>query len=140
MIRKFSAVLLVLFASGMFNFLHAAETKPVDKDPLAKFSDENLANIGFCFDKFCAAVAAKDATTAAAFIAELPRELSKLDLSKDADKDRFLKTYASFSGAHAISSQRMAIGGLGEVKYTDKSGKENSQRMQNMRGCWKLTF
>lgn len=108
------------------------------KDPLSKYSDENLIDIGFCFQEFCKCIAAKDAKTAAAFIADMPRGLAQLNLDKEADKASFLKFFAGFDGASVISSQRMAIGGIGEVKYTNKAGKELTQRMQNMGGRWKL--
>jgi hypothetical protein len=117
----------------------AGETKKEEADPLAKFGDDKLADIGFCFQKFCEAVAAKDAKTAAAFITDMPRGLAQLNLNKDADKASFLKYVAKFEGAQLVSSHRMAIGGLGEVKYTAKGGKEESQRMQNCGGRWKLT-
>ena len=110
-----------------------------DKDPLAKFSDEDLIKIDFCFNKFCEAVAAKDAKTAAAFIAEMPNNLARLDLGKEADKTTFLNALAGFAGAELVSSQRMAMGGLGQVTYRDKSGKEKTQRMQNVGGRWKIT-
>ncbi|MCY3022036.1 MAG: hypothetical protein NTW87_23740 [Planctomycetota bacterium] len=113
--------------------------KNEEADPLAKFGDEKLADIGFCFQKFCEAVAAKDAKTAAAFITDMPRGLAQLDLKKDADKASFLKYVAGFEGAQLVSSHRIAIGGIGEVTYTTKAGKEQKQRMQNCGGRWKLT-
>ncbi len=117
---------------------HAADAKGAEKDPLAKFSDDDLIKIDFCFEKFCAAVAAKDAKTAAAFLDEMPKNLAKLDLSKDADKTTFLKAFESFVGASITASQRLA-GGIGQVTYTDKGGAEKTQRMQNVGGRWKLT-
>lgn len=126
---------MVLLSSAMF----AADAKKDDKDPLAKFSDENLIKIDFCFSKFCECISSKDAKTAAAFIADMPRGLAQLDLNKEADKASFLKYFAGFQGASIVSSQRMAIGGLGEVTYTNKAGKQATQRMQNMGGRWKLT-
>ena len=117
----------------------AADAKAAEKDPLAKFSDEDLIKIDFCFDKFCASIAAKDAKTAAAFLDEMPKNLAKLDLSKDADKTTFLKAFESFVGASITASQRMPAGGIGQVTYTDKGGAEKTQRMQNVGGRWKLT-
>ena len=118
---------------------HAADVKSAAKDPLAQFSDEDLIKIDFCFEKFCALIAAKDAKTAAAFLDEIPKNLAKLDLSKDADKATFLKAFDSFVGASIKSSQRMPAGGIGEVTYSDKGGAEKTQRMQNVGGRWKLT-
>ena len=136
----------VLFGIGMLalglccaDSVRAADAKPADKDPLAKFSDEDLAKIDFCFETFCKAIAAKDAKTAAALIDELPKNLAKLDLNKDADKAAFLKTFDAFIGASVTASQRMPAGGIGQVTYSDKSGAEKTQRMQNVGGRWKLT-
>ena len=120
---------------------HAADAKGAkgaEKDPLAKFSDDDLIKIDFCFEKFCAAVASKDAKTAAAFLDEIPKNLAKLDLNKDADKATFLKAFDVFVGASIAASQRLA-GGIGQVTYTDKGGAEKTQRMQNVGGRWKLT-
>jgi hypothetical protein len=129
----------VLCAACLAGSLAAAgEAKKPDADPLAKFTDEELADIGSCFQKFCAAVAAKDAKTAAAFITDMPRGLAQLDLNKEADKASFLRFVAAFDGAQLVKSQRM-MGGLGEVTYTDKAGKERTQRMQNCGGRWKIT-
>jgi hypothetical protein len=128
-------VLLGALAAGAV--LPAAEAKK-DEDPLAKFGDEKLADIGFCFQKFCAAVAAKDVPLAAALLAETPRSLAKLNLKKEADKATFLKYFAKFEGAQLVSSQRLAMGGLGQVTFTTKLGKEETQQMQNCGGRWKL--
>ena len=113
--------------------------KEADKDPLAKYSDDDLSKIDFCFTKFCEAIAAKDAKVASALIDELPKNLAKLDLNKEADRATFLKAFAGFAGATVTASQRMPAGGLGEITYTDKSGAEKKQRMQNVGGRWKLT-
>lgn len=121
--------------------IHAADAKKADeksKDPLSKFSDDDLAKIDFCFNKFCEAIASKDVKTAAALIDEMPKNLAKLDLNKEEDKATFLKSFASLSGASATASQKM-VGGIGEVTYTDKSGAEKKQRMQMVGGRWKLT-
>lgn len=129
-----SVLVLVLLAGSI---LSAAESKK-DEDPLARFGDEKLADIGFCFQRFCEAIAAKDARTAAALIAEMPRGLAQLDLKKETDKAAFLKYFAKFEGAQLVSSQRIAMAGLGQVTYTSKSGKEETQQMRNVGGRWKL--
>jgi len=116
-----------------------ADAKKEDKDPLAKFSEDKLVDIAFCFEKFCEAIAAKDVKTAAAFIDDMPRGLKQLDLNKEADKASFLRFFAGYEGAQIISSQRMPAGGIGEVKYTNKTGKEMSQRMQKAGPLWKVT-
>ena len=116
--------------------LLAADAKPAERNPLAKFSDENLANIGFCFEAFCAAVTAKDASTAAAFIAEMPKTLAGVDFSKEPGKSQLLRVLVRFEGASGFKSQRMH--GMGQVTYTDKAGKEQTQRMQLVGGCWKI--
>jgi len=108
-----------------------------DADPLDKLGDENLAKIDFCFEKFCAAVAAKDAVLAAAFIGEMPRGMEKLDLKKEADKTRLLAHLQNFTGASLSASQRLP-GGLGQVTFTTKDGKSLSQQMRNMGGRWKI--
>lgn len=117
-----------------------AADKAADKDPLAKYSDENLLDIGFCFNTFCQAIVSKDAKVAAALIDELPKDQAKLDLNKEADKLRFLKAYAAYEGAELVSSQKIAIGGIGEVKFKYKNGKDGTLRMQRVGGRWKLTF
>jgi hypothetical protein len=129
-------VMLVAFAGTVWA---ADAKKEAEKDPLAKYSDEDLVKIDFCFEKFCEAIAAKDAKLAAALIDELPKNLAKLDLNKDADRATFLKALAGFAGSTVVASQRMPAGGLGEITYTDKSGAEKKQRMQNVAGRWKLT-
>lgn len=116
-----------------------ADAKKEEKDPLAKFSEDKLVDLGFCFEEFCKAIVAKDAKTAAAFIDDMPRGLKQLDLNKEADKTSFLRYFAGFEGAQIVSSQRMPAGGVGEVKYTNKAGKEMSQRMQKAGPLWKLT-
>ena len=84
--RMAMGILLGLIAA-LFTGVSAADAKKADdKDPLAKFSEEDLVKIDFCFEKFCEAVAAKDAKTAAAFMDAIPKNLAKLDLTKDADK------------------------------------------------------
>jgi hypothetical protein len=138
-VKKYPLASLFILSFAIFSGALSAADKKDDKDPLAKFSDENLIKIDFCFTKFCESIAAKDAKTAAALIADMPRGLAQLDLNKEADKASFLKFFAGFEGASIISSQRMAIGGLGEVTYTNKAGKQATQRMQNMGGRWKLT-
>src|SRR5438045_2630078 len=103
-----------------------AEAKKDDKDPLAKFDEDKLVDIGFCFEKFCAAVSAKDVRTVAAFVDDMPKGLKQLDLTKEADKAQFLRFFAKFDGAQLVSSHRMPAGGIGEVKYTNKAGQEQS--------------
>jgi hypothetical protein len=132
------SIIIALLCAGHTSLL-AADAKKDDKDPLAKFSEEDLVKIDFCFNKFCESIANKDARTAAALIETLPKNLAKLDLNKDADKAEFLKAFASMSGCSASASQRMA-GGLGEVTYSDKDGAERKQRMQNVGGRWKLVL
>jgi hypothetical protein len=139
--RAVAATAYVLLAALLAcSTLSAADAKKKEEaDPLAKFGEEKLVDIGFCFQKFCEAVAAKDVKTAAAFIADMPRGLAQLDLNKEADKASFLRYVAKFDGAQLVSSQRMAIGGLGQVTYTTKAGKQDTQQMQNCGGRWKLT-
>jgi hypothetical protein len=118
--------------------VHAADAKKADdKNPLAKFSEEKLVDIGFCFDEFCKAVAAKDAKVVKAFLVDVPKSLEKLNLDKDADKEAFIKYFAKFSGANVDSAQKMH--GMGEVTYTDKDGKKQTQRMELQGGVWKMT-
>ncbi len=130
-------VACAVLSAGVF----AAE-KPVkkeeSKDQLAKFSEENLVDIGFCFDEFCKAVASKDAKVAAAFVSELPRDLAALDLNKDADKEKLLKALAKYAGAQIVKSQKMH--GMGQVTYTDSSGAEQTTRMQLAGGRWKIVL
>jgi hypothetical protein len=130
----FAATLMLAVCAS----LPAADTKKADdKNPLSKFSEEKLVDIGFCFDEFCKAVAAKDAKVVKAFLVDVPKSLEKLDLNKDADKEAFIKYFAKFSGANVDSAQKMH--GMGEVTYTDKDGKKQTQRMELQAGVWKMT-
>jgi hypothetical protein len=113
------------------------DAKADDANPLAKFSEEKLVDIGFCFDEFCKAVAAKDVKLISAFLDGMPKNLAKLDLKKDADKETFLKAFEIFSGAQIEKAQKMH--GMGEVTYKDKDGRERTQRMQLAAGVWKIT-
>ena len=104
--------------------LGADAKKEADKDPLAKYSDEDLIKIDFCFEKFCEAIAAKDAKVAAALIDELPKNLAKLDLNKEADRATFLKAFAGFAGAEFTAEAK-----LGRPGATMLSG-ETLRRMR----------
>jgi hypothetical protein len=132
---KWFAIAAIL-AAVCSSQIMAADAKK-DDNPLAKFDEEKLIDPGYCFNEFCKAVAGKDARTAAAFILELPKNLEKLDLKKPADQETFLKALSKYSGAQADSSQKMH--GMAEVKYTDKDGKSQSQRMELRAGVWKIT-
>jgi hypothetical protein len=116
--------------------LPAAEARSEEQKVLAAFTDENKAIIDYCFSTFCAAVTAKDARVAAAFIAELPKPLAGLDFTKEPGKAQLLRTLARFDGASGVKSQRFH--GMGEVTYTDKAGTERTQRMQFAGGVWKI--
>ena len=130
-----AAVLLSL--SSQLLAADAKKDEKKDDNPLAKFDEEKLIDPGYCFNEFAKAVAGKDAKTAAAFLVEIPAHLQKLDLKKQADQETFIKALAKFSGANADSSQKRH--GMAEVKYTDKDGKEQSQRMELRAGVWKIT-
>ncbi|MCZ7648024.1 MAG: hypothetical protein M5U26_22655 [Planctomycetota bacterium] len=130
-------MLPVLLAFGLFG---ACACGAEEKDPLDKFKEDDLVDIGFCFQEFVKAVDAGDAAVVKAFLAEVPANLAKLDLKKDADKASFLKQFESYKGAQIVSSQRMAAAGIGMVKYADANGAEKEQRMQNAGGRWKLVL
>lgn len=108
-------------------------------DPLAKFTEEQLLEVGFCFRAFVTAVEHGDAETAKAFLWKVPAHLARLDLSKQADRRTFLAAYAGYKGARLVKSMRMAIAGIGIVTYTTKAGAEREQRMKNVAGRWKIS-
>ena len=110
-----------------------------DADPLAKYSDEDLIKIDFCFEKFCEAVAAKDVKLAMAFMEEVPRSMKALDPKKPADQAAILKQLEKFPGAQIVSSQKLGFTRVGQVTFKTKAGKEDTQQMRNMGGRWKLT-
>jgi len=130
MLRLFVLVLLCGCASAT---LYAGEAK----DPLAKFKEEELSDIGFCFNKFVESIGAKDAETVKAFLSQVPKGLAQLDLKKEADKAAFLKAFEKYAGAQITSSQRMPAGGLGQVTYQGKGG-EKTLRMSLEAGVWKV--
>jgi hypothetical protein len=109
-----------------------------DKDPLSKYSDEQLAKIDFCFEKFCEAVAAKDVTIAMAFMEEVPRGMQKLDPKKPADQAAILKQLEKFVGASVTGSQKLGFTRVGQITFKAKTGKEDTQQMRNVGGRWKL--
>jgi len=141
------ALVALLLVCGVGPIAGAAESKPdgkkaaeAAKDPLAKFSEDDLVRIDFCFEKFVEAIGANDARTAAAFIDTLPRELASLDLNKDADKTKLLAALAKYQGASIVSSLKMPAGGMGEITYTDKSGAQKTVRMQKAGPRWKVVL
>jgi len=118
----------------------AAAKKEKKKDPLARFKDEQLADVGFCFQAFCAAVAKKETALVKAFLFEVPKNLARLDLKKPAGRKAFLKAFAVFQGARIVKHQRVAIGGLAVVTYAGAKGKQKEQRMKNVGGRWKIVL
>jgi hypothetical protein len=127
-------LLPVAFALVFSASLYAADAA----DPLAKYSDENLAQIDFCFQKFCEAVARKDCAEAVAWLDEMPRNMRHLDPKKPNDQKSILAQMERFAGASLVSSQRFAIAKAGQVVYKTKDGKEMEQQMTIMRGRWKI--
>lgn len=115
-----------------------AEEKRDPKDPLSKFSEEDLADPGKSGQKFFEAIGGKDAEVVKALLAEVPKNLEKLDLKKDADRETFLKAYAAYKGANVVSSIRMAAAGIAQITYQDAAGKEKTLRMQNVAGVFKV--
>ena len=113
------------------------EAPKEEKDPLAKYSEEDLLDPGKACQKFFEAIAAKDAAVVKAFIAEVPANLAKLDLQKEADRETLLKAFATYQGANVVSSIRMAAAGIAQITYSDANGKEKTLRMQNAGGRWK---
>lgn len=125
---------MVVFALAICSVAIAA-----DADPLAKFSDEELSKIDFCFEKFCEAVGAKDVKIAMAFMEEVPRSMKGLDPKKPADQAAILKQLEKFAGAQIVSSQKLGFTRVGQVTFKTKAGKEDSQQMRNVGGRWKMT-
>lgn len=118
--------------------LTVSATVSAEADPLAAFSDEELIDPGFCFQKFAEAVGNKNAVLAKAFLAEVPKALQSLNLDKEADRTRFLDAFSRFAGATPVKSQRFAIAGQAEVTFSNAQGAEGTVRMQNMGGRWKI--
>jgi len=116
-----------------------AAAMAADADPLTKYSDEELAKIDFCFEKFCEAVAAKDVKIAIAFMEEVPRSMKGLDPKKPADQAAILKQLEKFPGAQITGSQKLGFTRVGQVTFKTKAGKEDTQQMRNVGGRWKLT-
>ena len=113
------------------------EEKKLDpKDPLSKFTDEDLADPGVAGQKFFEAIGGGDAEVAKAFLAEVPKHLDKLDLKKKEDREHFLKAFSNYKGATVTKSQRIAAAGVAQVTY-DLNGAEKTMRMQNVGGRWK---
>ena len=127
-------VLLVVWP--VWSTASAEEKKPDPKDPLSKFSDEDLADPGIACQKFFEAVGSEDADVVKAFLAECPKNLEKLDLKKKEDRAQFVKAYAAYKGANVTKSQRIAAAGVAQITY-DKDGAEKTLRMQNVGGRWK---
>lgn len=139
------AIAILFLAFGLGTALTAAEggkTEKKDeaknKDPLAKFSEENLADVGFCFQEFVKAADGGDAEVLKAFLAEVPKNLAGLDLKKKEDRDTFVQAYASMKGAQIVKHQRIAAAGLAVVTYADSNGAEKTCRWQNVAAVWKF--
>ena len=130
---------LVLWAS--FACVCAEERKPEakqldPKDPLSKFTEEDLADPGVAAQKFFEAIDGGDAEVIQAFLAEVPKHLDKLDLKKKEERAHFLKSYANYKGATVQRAQRIAAAGVAQITY-DLNGVEKTMRMQNVGGRWK---
>jgi hypothetical protein len=139
-----AAALLSLFLCASVLFSAEAPKKgegkaaAKDADPLARFSDEELTDPGFCFRKLVEALGQKNAALTKAFLADVPRALQGLNLAKEDEKARFLAAFSNLSGASLVSIQRLAMAGIAQVRYTDAKGAEKEARMQNCGGRWKL--
>ena len=91
-------LLLAAFACGLASSCYSAEKKEektaekkeekkVDpKDPLSKYSDEDLADPGIACQKLFEAIGAEEAEVVKAFMAEVPKHLATLDLKKKEDR------------------------------------------------------
>lgn len=138
-------LLALAVACGMTAFVTAAEKKTEEKteekkadpkDPLSKYSDEDLADPGAACQKFFEAIGSEDAEAVKAFLAEVPKHLATLDLKKKEDRAHFLKSFSNYKGANVTKSQRIAMAGIAQITY-DKDGAEKTLRMQNVGGRWK---
>jgi hypothetical protein len=112
------------------------EKKADPKDPLSKYTDDDLADPGKACQKFFEAIGAEDAEVVKAFLSEVPKHLATLDLKKKEDRAQFLKSFSNYKGANVTSSMRIAAAGLAQITY-DKDGAEKTLRMQNVGGRWK---
>jgi hypothetical protein len=137
--RRALLVSLMLFVSAQAYAADAPKKGDANAaDPLAKFSDEDLADPAFCFRKLVDALGRKDAPLVKALLADVPRALQGLNLAKEDEKARFLAAFSGLSGASIVSVQRLAMAGVAQLKYTDAKGAEKEARMQNCGGRWKL--
>ncbi|MCW8130571.1 MAG: hypothetical protein KIS92_09500 [Planctomycetota bacterium] len=133
MMRYLCAALLAVTVAGA---VHAEEKKADPKDPLSKFTDEELADPGAACQKFFEAIASEDAEVVKAFLSEVPKNLAGLDLKKKEDRAAFLKAWAAYKGATVTKSMRIAAAGLAQVTY-EVNGAEKTLRWQNVGGRWK---
>lgn len=134
--RTYFALLIMSLCLGTNGF--AGELVRDNADPLAKFSDEDLADPGFCFNKFADAVKSGDAVLAKALTSSLPKALSSASPTTPAGKEQLIKGLAKYAGAQAVKSMKMPAAGLATVTYADSKGAEHEARMSNEGGRWKI--
>jgi hypothetical protein len=109
-----------------------------DKGPLAGFKEEDLADVGFCFQTFAEAVVKEDARLIFALLAEVPEELKKADPREKEGRARIARRFAAFKGAQIVKHQRIAAAGLATVTYQTPQGEAKECRMQNILAVWKI--
>ncbi len=119
--------------------LLAAEAK-AHADPLAAFTEEQLMDPGFCFQKFVEALGTQQAELAHAFLAETPKGLLPLDFKKEADRTRFLNHFGQFKGASIAKMERLTITRLAIITYTDAQGATKTVRMEMQAGRNKIVL
>jgi hypothetical protein len=129
---------LILLAIGLSAPIAFGAEAKADADPLAAFTDEQLMDPGFCFQKFVEALGAKNAPLAQALINETPKGLRPVDFKKEADRTRFLDYFGQFKGASIVKLERMAITRQSVVTYTDAKGATKTVRMEMQAGKWKI--
>lgn len=129
------ALLALAFAAPAM----AADAK-ANADPLAAFTDEQLMDPGFCFQKFVEALGTQKAELAQALLSETPKGLLPLDLKKEADRTRFLNHFGQFKGANIVKMERMAITRQAVITFTDAKGVTKTVRMEMQAGKWKIVL
>ena len=137
--KRVLAVLVATWAGISFSSAEEKKTeanKPEPKDPLSKFSDEDLADPGVACQKFFEAIGGEDAAVVKAFLAEAPKHIEKLDPKKKEDAAAIIKAFSNYKGANVTKSQRIAAAGVAEITY-EKDGAEKTLPMQNIGGRWK---
>jgi hypothetical protein len=131
---------LILLTLGLTAPLVLSADAKANADPLDAFTEEQLMDPGFCFQKFVEALGAKNAELVQAFLSETPKALRGLDLKKEADRTKFLDFFAQYKGANIVKMERMAITRQAIITFTDAKGATKTVRMEMQAGRNKIVL